>query len=325
MINVGAKGLILAGVCWVFYYQIVQRQDIAQIQVAFWNSFATASKFWLIAALALVPCNWLAETFKWKMLLDNFSEHTIANLFKAVMAGITVSLFTPNRVGEYGGRVLFLPATLRWKATMATLAGSFAQLIVLIGFGLLALGLFSVGYLSLNSWLVLGAALLSGLMLLFLLVSYFNLDLADKLLDRLPNWNWLKRARKPISYLGEFSTKSLIASLTFASLRYGIYGLQYYLMASFFGIAIQPQEAFLVIGSIYLLQTSIPLPPIWSLLVRGQVALYFWGFFCTNPILILAATFGLWVINLILPALVGMVFLLFLNIPETLGYETKKN
>ena len=325
MLNIGVKALLLLGIGLVFYFQIFKRQDIDEISKAFMQALDSASLAWLIAALAFVPINWLAETYKWKMLLNNFGRFSSRKLYMAVLAGITVSLFTPNRVGEYAGRVLFLPAKMRWRATMATLTGSLAQLIPLIGFGLLALGGFSYRMLGLNNWLILSAALLSALILSFLLLSYFNLDLVDRLLARLPKWKWLLKARKPVSYLGEFSSDSLARSLGFASLRYAVYGLQYYLVARFFGIQIGPQDAFLVIGSIYLLQTSIPLPPIWSLLVRGQVALYFWGFFCTNPILILAATFGIWVINLILPALIGMVFLMLLNIPATLGYETKKD
>ncbi len=82
-------------------------------------------------------------------------------------------------------------------------------------------------------------------------------------------------------------------------------------------------QSFLVIGTIFLVQTSIPLPPIWSLLVRGQAALYFWGLFAVSPIAILASTFALWVINLILPALFGLVLLMATNIPKTMGYEEK--
>ncbi|NNE30706.1 MAG: hypothetical protein HKN16_13785, partial [Saprospiraceae bacterium] len=267
---------------------------------------------------------WFFETMKWRSLLNHFEDYPLEKTFRAVFAGITVSLFTPNRIGEYGGRVLFLPPHLRWKGTMSTLAGSLAQLIVLIGFGLLAIAVFSVEQLQLEGWAFMGAASLCSVGLLILILTYYNLEIAIRVADKLPRWSWLEKAKKPVRYLAEFDPKALTRALKFAGLRYGVYALQYYLVALFFGIQTGPMEAFMVIGSIYLLQTSIPLPPIWSLLVRGQVALYFWGFFCSNPILILSATFGVWVINLILPALLGMVFLMFLNIPKTLSYEAKK-
>ena len=57
-----------------------------------------------------------------------------------------------------------------------------------------------------------------------------------------------------------------------------------------------------------------------GLLARGEVALKIWGLFTHNDLSILAATFSLWVINLIIPAFIGLVFILQANF-----FQTKKN
>ena len=58
---------------------------------------------------------------------------------KAVFLGITVSIFTPNRVGEFGGRVFCLEKANRIKAVLITILGNMGQLLATTIFGTLAL------------------------------------------------------------------------------------------------------------------------------------------------------------------------------------------
>ncbi|MBE9468956.1 MAG: hypothetical protein IMY72_11655, partial [Bacteroidetes bacterium] len=55
------------------------------------------------------------------------------------MSGVTVSIFTPNRVGEFGGRIFVLKRKNRVSAIFATIVGSFSQLIITIVVGLISL------------------------------------------------------------------------------------------------------------------------------------------------------------------------------------------
>jgi uncharacterized membrane protein len=45
-------------------------------------------------------------------------------------------------------------------------------------------------------------------------------------------------------------------------------------------------------------------------LARGEIALILWKFYGVNELSILAASYGLWVINLVMPALVGIIYLM---------------
>jgi len=91
----------------------------------------------------------------------------------------------------------------------------------------------------------------------------------------------------------------------------------------FFGVNAPFLEALAGISTVFLVQTSIPLPPVTGLLTRGQVALFVWSFFGGNEISVLAATYSLFVINLILPALIGAVFILKTNVLKSLGYANE--
>src|SRR3546814_20428702 len=46
------------------------------------------------------------------------------------MAGLTLAIFTPNRVGEYGGRILYLERGNRVKGAFAMWVGAFSQMLV---------------------------------------------------------------------------------------------------------------------------------------------------------------------------------------------------
>ena len=317
------KLILLIAVGLVFYYQILAKANIDEILVLFLERRQSSSSWPLIFALLLVPVNWGLETKKWQSLLTTFYQTSFFQTYKAVLAGITVSLITPNRVGEYGGRVVFLPDGYRWHGTVSTLVGSFAQLIALLTFGLIALFGLTLGQFEITNLILAAYFMLSGLLITLLFLLYFNLPIVVKTVRKLPYWNKWKKYFSPLKAIQKFPSIQLRKALIFACLRYLLYFFQYFLLASYFGIEIGLLDSFLVIGTIFLVQTSIPLPPIWSLLVRGQAALYFWGLFEANPIAILASTFALWVINLILPSLFGLLLLMSTNIPKTLGYEEK--
>ena len=76
-----------------------------------------------------------------------------------------------------------------------------------------------------------------------------------------------------------------------------------------------------VLPPFFFVQASIPLPPVMGLLARGEIALFIWGFFSEDQVAILAATFTLFVINIAIPALFGMAFIVQANILKSLGYE----
>ena len=52
--------------------------------------------------------NWFLESLKWRFLISKIEKISINRSIRAIFSGITISTFTPNRIGEYGGRVFCL-------------------------------------------------------------------------------------------------------------------------------------------------------------------------------------------------------------------------
>ncbi|MCB0643285.1 MAG: flippase-like domain-containing protein, partial [Phaeodactylibacter sp.] len=321
LLNTILKGTILLLLIWAIYRQIFVGNDADSLWRTFQSTMKGAHQGWLWAALLLVPLNWALETAKWRVFTRSFSQLRFFQSYKAVLAGVTISLFTPNRIGEYGGRILLVDARENWKSVVATLVGSYTQLLVLLSFGLVGAAYFLSRHLGwagqpLSTLIIVGLVLLLGVLLL-----YYELPLVVPLLRRWMPERWMRRFYRHVVILRQYHWHTLTRALGFGAVRYGVYTIQYFMMLRFFGIEVPVDLAFSGIATIFFLQTSIPLPPLIGLVTRGEIALFIWGTFADSELLVLACTFGLFIINLLVPALIGAVFIVQTNLLKSLGYE----
>ena len=91
--------------------------------------FTGANLFPFFLLILLMPLNWLLEAFKWKVALQGIQPISIWTAFRATLSGVSFSVLLPNRVGEYLGRVLYLPTDKRATAVAVTMVASMSQLI----------------------------------------------------------------------------------------------------------------------------------------------------------------------------------------------------
>src|SRR6476660_748806 len=181
---------------WLFYSLYKQineqpnlEQSIDLIKAAPFGSLAW--KFWIVIALVFV--NWGVEAKKWKVLLKTIQHISFFTAYKSVLSGVTLSLNMPNRIGEYGGRILYVREGNRIKAISLSIAGSISQLIItlIIGCGGLAYVIFFQG---LNSMPVMGLSVfwlrsllfLSGGASIIIILFYFRLSWLIRLVEKIP-------------------------------------------------------------------------------------------------------------------------------------------
>lgn len=310
--------LLLCGLVWMAFERQPQ-------WAAIWYSSAWEQPWycagWLAAVLAFMPFNWYFETLKWQPFVNRYEPMSIGQALKSVLAGVAISLFTPNRMGEFGGRLLFVSPGARWPAFWANAVGSLAHLGVILGVGGWAGIGFAQRFYQLSGWGLYLALLgvLLGTALLYLL--YFNIGWAVGWARRLPlPKGWSKHIER-LEGISQFSRADLLCMLGWSWARYAVYTTQYYLLLRFFGISVSFSEGFMGIATIFALQTGIPLPLLAGLVARGALATHVWGLYGASELASLAATFSLWIINLIFAALIGTFFLLRVNTEKAFGYE----
>src|SRR5690606_3920901 len=90
----------------------------------------------------LMFVNWLLEAVKWRFLCRYIERISFWKAIQSVFCGLTWAVFTPNRIGEFGGRVLFLKPRKRVFGVVAMGVGALAQLVLTCVAGSLSIAWF---------------------------------------------------------------------------------------------------------------------------------------------------------------------------------------
>lgn len=270
----------------------------------------------MIAVLVMMFLNWSIEALKWRFLISKIEDISFLKSIRAVFSGITVSTFTPNRIGEYGGRVFCLETGDRIQAVLITIIGSMAQLLTTIFFGFSAL-LFLPKYLpefyQLISSVNLTFSVLVFLVLLINFLSVFlflNTSFVSKILSKI---RFLGRYKKYNAVFSFYTKKELIRVLFFSIARYMVFTTQFFILLIVFDVEINYLDAINLTMIMLLVISVIPTIAITEISVRGSVAVFLFGLVSFNTIGVLSAALALWIINLLLPALIGTFFVFSLK------------
>ena len=126
-------GIVLFSIYFLYVQFILKIEDN---QVNSFSIFRTINSniFSFFLVFFMMFLNWIIEAFKWKLLIKKVEDISIWTSVRAVFSGITVSTFTPNRVGEYGGRIFCLSKADRFQSILITVIGSVGQLTTTVFF-----------------------------------------------------------------------------------------------------------------------------------------------------------------------------------------------
>ena len=273
--------------------------------------------FTISVVVFMMFINWLVESLKWRFMISKIEDISIFTSLRAIFSGITVSSFTPNRVGEYGGRVFCLEKSDRIQAVFITVLCSMAQLLTTILLGSISFFILHENFLQDNSMLLffnIEISSFSFLLLLFFnflfLFFYFNASLLVKYISK---YKYFKFLDKYINVIFLYTRKELMITLLYSVLRYLIFSSQFLILLHVFEVDINFFESILSVMLVFFFITLTPTITIAEIGVRGSVALLVFMKFSSNVIGILSSTFLLWVINLIIPAIIGSFFIFSLK------------
>lgn len=275
---------------------------------------AASWKFWVVMALMMV--NWGIEARKWQVLLLPLERLSLGKSFKAVLSGVAFALNTPNRVGEYAGRVLYVSEGKRIRAVSLTIAGSFSQLIVTLVFGVLGIWLLkdlfpASEYISpFYIWLKFLEAVLVAVTLVCLLV-YFRIGWIIKAVEGLPG---LSSVVRHIAVLEELSVTILLRVLSLSIGRYLVFIIQYNLLLQLMQVNVDWWQGFWLVSVLFLWLAIWPTIALLELGLRWEYSILLFSMVSKNTIGIYAVATGIWIINLVIPALAGSLFMLGIRI-----------
>lgn len=259
-----------------------------------------AHSFLFASVLILMPVNWFIEALKWKAAAGQSGFISTGDAVRGVLAGVTIGTATPNRVGEFAGRIFMVKNGDRVQLLLLSFIPSFAQVTITILAGCLGF-IFHPGMESLRTIEII--ALVSGT-ILFLVMPFL-------LLRFLPA-KWKEKTNVLKTFPPKLFTRILFLSLV----RYSIYVFQFLLLLIVAGSNVDWKIALICITVSYFIVTIIPTFSVTEILVRGGV----FGFvFSDGGVafgLAFTAAVTLWFINVAIPSLIGSIFVFRLKFSQ---------
>jgi hypothetical protein len=249
--------------------------------------------------------NWVLEALKWWHLTRELSPMPVWRAIESVFCGLAWAVFTPNRIGEYGGRVMFLPNRKRIHGVFAMAVGSFGQNVITNVLGAGASVWFLYTFMPLNQWLMLGIAVVAAGFMAIMLVFYFHIKWLVWLLNRI---KFLKKFHRFFDIMGRYKAGQLLNIMWFCLARFLVFTFQYYLIIHLLIPEIPIGDIALLMFVFFFIQSAVPSLDLLDIGVRSLVAVKLFGYVTHQTIAIVAAISVIYLVNLLIPAILGSVF-----------------
>jgi len=260
--------------------------------------------------IMLMFLNWFIEALKWKFLVKKIERIGIWKAVESVFCGLTWAIFTPNRIGEYGGRVFFLAPRKRIFGAIAMGVGNVGQMVITNVLGALALLWFIWKFVLLNFWLFYAIAFLTIVFCSFFILFFFNIRWLNGMFLSI---DFLKRFRKFFAILTSYPKSALFKVFLYSLSRFVVFTSQYCLIINLLIPDILLLQMTMMIFILFFVQSALPSLDLLDVGVRSMTATYFFSYITHQDIAIIASIACIWLINLVIPAILGSVFVLKLN------------
>ncbi|GEM_PF-105799 len=292
------------------YFRVASNSYLTfgELQITVSQSFLLKTPFILIL-FALTFLNWSFEILKWQTLARCVAKVSLKQSAIQVLMAQSISLFTPLKIGEYGAKTLFFTKKQIKKVVFLNFLGNMSQLAATIFFGFFGLTIYFSQYFK------------------DFTIFYLTVLIFAAILIVLGNWLWHK-----INFsIGNFTfhtIRNFSASISkikkqkvlgFAFFRYAVFSVQFCFILNCL-IPISFIDVLPLVFMMYLISSAIPVLQFFDVLIKGSVAvLVFSGF---NELILLSTTTLMWLLNAVLPSIIGSYFVLNFNTNPLL--KTKK-
>ena len=310
------KIIIVFFAFFFLYKQLSSKSSVEQFEIDHILIQLQNNYLLIFVVILMMFLNWFLESLKWRFLISKIESVSIFRSFAAVFSGITVSTFTPNRIGEYAGRVFCLEKADRIQGVLITVIGSMSQLLTTIVFGL-------TGFLLLPNLMQELDSLLSEFIFAYPIMLFVIILLNVILVTLFLNASVFTVLLSKLKILGKFykynqvftfyDSSELLEALLYSVARYIVFTTQFFILLHVFGVNISYIDSIILTTVMLFIISIIPTIAITEIGVRGSVALFLFGLVSSNTVGILSATFIMWVINLLFPALIGTFFIFTLK------------
>ena len=293
---------IVVGASYFIYNKLAHNDNLDfNVFIAFLDKndgFLTKN---ILFVLFLTAFNWFFETLKWRNLVSYIKNISFFDTLKQSLAAHTASLFTPNRIGEYGAKAIYFPKPLMKRILLLNLIGNMSQMTTTLMFGIIGLILFVSKYNIEISYF----KLFRLLVLVVIVLAFFFFGSKQKKI-KIKGFSM----RRIKTFIIDIPIKIHLTTIAYSIIRYLIFSFQFYYLLYLFGVEVSYFNAMIVITTMYLLTSIVPTIFIFDVVVKGSIALYLFNIAGVNDLTILSVTTLMWMLNFVLPSVFGSLFVL---------------
>jgi len=296
---------IVVGAFYFIYNKTIHNEQISfeyfidKLEKTIFSSTKT-----ILILVLFTFANWFFEILKWKTLTSFIKNTTFYDGFQQSLGSLTASLFTPNRIGEYGAKAIYYKKGNRKKIMLLNLIGNSTQMAVTALFGCFGL-IYFITHFEVNFEIY----------RLRKLTYIFAILLATVLTGSLGGFKKIRGfyIDKIVDFIKNISLKIHFKNGLFSIVRYLIFSHQFYFLLITFGVDTDYITAMSLISSMYLLASIVPSLAFLDWLIKGSVAIWIFSFIHANELVIFTISLLMWILNFGLAAIIGSYFVLNFN------------
>jgi uncharacterized membrane protein YbhN (UPF0104 family) len=271
----------------------------------------SANLLLISAAMFLLPLNVYIEGTLWHRITGLVvSEPRRLSSFGSLMSGYALGLLTPARIGELAGRSFYLDHQDKWSLGALVMFQRLIDMVVGVAVGLVALVAFMVLVQpqATTFWmLVIAAGVVALPALGFVLIQPAP---AFRVISRFVR---KQRILEPLAFLQRIRPRHISPFLALAVLRYLTFVGQFVILLYAFGADGAVVAAWLGAAMTFYGKYMIPSVTIMDIGVREGSAVFFMGVVGFMQASAFNASLFLFVINLVIPAALGIPFVMRLR------------
>jgi len=278
---------------------IIKKVDFSQIK----STFVHPNLFFLSLASILMLLNFGLKFLKWHYLLQTCSiRETFIDASKSYLAGLAMGIVTPARAGEVG-RALFLKNRERLKGSGVAIVDKIFDLIGIVLLSLCGAQIF----ISPGAYIFLLMFVVGGIVLLLFSGSFHTL-----LTRFLPGGSLGSKVKQIFTVLDHLSARVVLTNLLITVVMFFVVLLQCYFLVKTFHHPAVSFNSILFAYPLVIVANILPIT-IGGLGVREGVAVFTLSIFNIPGDVAVSATLYLFLINLVLPALLGALVIVGSN------------
>ena len=255
--------------------------------------------------------NWGFEAKKWQILINQVEVISFKDAFKSVLIGLSFGFISQADLGDLAGKMVLIKNENRKKSTGAVLLGGGIQTYISIIFGTFGLAYFMINVFSSISTFEYVIFYFCFIGIFFGIILLYYRKNIDSLFD---NFSFLASAKPFLIILKSYSNLEILYVFFLSISRYLIFSLQFLIILFIFQIELSILVLMMIIFLVFFVKTIIPsVSFISDLGIRSMTSLYLFEFYKINSSIVIASTFTLWFINILLPVLIGTFVFLHLK------------